>query len=347
MNQLRIRTLATMKERLLLWCLIIIAVLITSLGVCVFASGGLSTNSTFYYAGVPLGIVDEILVNDGFSIGYSDSREDPLWVCYEVFAVSNPISHVRPSKFKVDLRTVARVSYQDYTYSGYDRGHMAPNTTIDHCYGQYAQLETFYMSNVCAQTPTLNRGIWAVLESKVRDWANAFQKIWIITGPIFDNSMETLASGVEIPDAFYKIVVYGDGAFPHVLSFVIPQDVVSGTQLTSWFASIDEIERRTGFDFLSLLSDDIENIVESTVPTRLWITRPALLPPPSPPTSLCLDKLNAATYSNFHAVYGIGEVLARRLVDAQPYASIDDLDNVSGIGVKRMQAILDYFCPDR
>ena len=68
-------------------------------------------------------------------------------------------------------------------------------------------------------------------------------------------------------------------------------------------------------------------------------------PPPSPVS--CLDKLNAATYSDFHAVYGIGDVLARRLVEAQPFHSISDLDNVPGIGPVRMKAILNYFCPNR
>jgi len=66
---------------------------------------------------------------------------------------------------------------------------------------------------------------------------------------------------------------------------------------------------------------------------------------PQPRT--CLDKLNSATYADFDAVSDIGPVLAQRLVDAQPFASIYDLDNVSQIGPVRMGSILDYFCPDR
>jgi endonuclease G len=141
-----------------------------------------------YYGGLPLPAerVDEVLANTGFTVGYSDGREDPLWVCYEVFAVANPVAHDRPSRFSVDLRTVARVSHDDYTNSGYDRGHMAPNATIDYCYGRQAQLETFLMSNICLQTSNLNRGIWATLEDSERDWANKCGEIWVITGPVFD-----------------------------------------------------------------------------------------------------------------------------------------------------------------
>ena len=287
MNHLNTKTLARIKGWFLLWSWIVLGLLITSLGGCAFSSSGLSNDCVPCYAGAPLGRVDEILVNTGFTIGYSDAREDPLWVCYKVFAVSTPISHPRPSTFKVDLRTVAEVSYQDYAHSGYDRGHMAPTATIDYCYGRDAQLETFYMSNVCPQSPTLNRGIWAKLESTVRDWANTFGEVWVFTGPIFDDVIKTLPSGVEIPDAFYKIVVDEDNGLPRVLSFVIPQNVPAGTQLTSWLTSVDEIERQTGFDFLSNLSDDIENTVESTIPTELWTTTaqecgPEPLPEPSP-----------------------------------------------------------------
>ena len=83
--------------------------------------------------------------------------------------------------------------------------------------------------------------------------------------------------------------------------------------------------------------------------TDLVYSDSQILPPqpPAPPTSSCLDKLNAATYSDFDAVYGIGDVLAKRLVAAQPFSSIYALDDVEGIGDVKMKAILDYFCPDR
>ena len=295
-----------LKGRTLIGRLVFLALIITSLGGCVLATNEPIVSSTLCYGSFPLGVTDEVLVNTGYVVGYSDTREDPLWVTYRVFAVSNPVSHPRLSRFNIDTRTTAQVSHDDYTYSGYDRGHMAPNATIDYCYGQDAQRETFYMSNVCPQTPTLNRGVWAKLEATIRDWANTFEEVWVFSGPIFDNDIETLASGVEIPDAFYKIVVDEDSDYPHVLSFIIPQNVSSGTQLVSWLTSVDEIESKTGFDFLSGLPDDIENTVEATVPTALWPissllsstpatplgnSTPASLP--SSPTSVVINEVEA------------------------------------------------------
>ncbi len=53
--------------------------------------------------------------------------------------------------------------------------------------------------------------------------------------------------------------------------------------------------------------------------------------------------INTASASEFESMDGIGPVLARRLVEYREqhgsYASVDELDNVSGIGPKRLAAI--------
>ena len=266
------------------------------------------------YGGTPVGIVDETLPNIGYTVGYSDSRMDPLWVSYRLVAVSNPVSHPRPD-FMVDPRTVARVLPTAYAGSGYDRGHMAPNAAIDYCYGEAAQLETFYMSNICPQTPTLNRGIWETLEEKEREWANDFNQVWVFTGPVFNGTVGRLASGVEIPDAFYKIIIRVDNGAPVALAFVIPKDAPGGSALTNYLTSIDPVETRTGFDFLSGLADAVEPVIEGQVATALWsapgsgITPPPATPPTPPVVAPCncggpdLNCSDFATHAEAQACY--------------------------------------------
>ena len=244
---------------------------------CVLALSGVaqSNNPCFFcYNGIPFSEEYPALVlgNSAYSVGYSDARLNPLWVCYYVCALENPPSYDRPSYFRIDERTKSRVRHDDYTNSGYDRGHMAPNATIAGWYGEAAQLETFLMSNVCPQTPRLNRtgGAWETLERLVRQWADVYEEVWVITGPIFDKDIETLDSGVEIPDAFFKIVIDEVDGRPRALSFVIPQDPGMNPSLEIYLASVNMVELITGFDFFWALENGPEATMEAITPTEIW-----------------------------------------------------------------------------
>ncbi len=116
------------------------------------------------YGGVPRAVagagheVDyELLKNSAYMVGYSEERRDPLWVAYRVFHLDPPLNFPRPTgKFLTDARSADRVKHEDFTGSGYDRGHMAPNESIVRDYGQQAQIETFLLTNICPQSPELN-----------------------------------------------------------------------------------------------------------------------------------------------------------------------------------------------
>ena len=228
-------------------------------------------NNDQYYAGIPQSEETTIIDNTGFSIGYSELHKNPIWVSYRLFKVDNPTSGKRPSKFEVDNRTESKVAYDDYTHSGYDRGHMAPNYAISTRYGREAQLQTFLMSNICPQRPTLNRQIWNRLEHKIANtYANDFEEIWVVTGPIFDDHVEKLESGVEIPDAFYKIIVDEEDGNPRMQAFIIAQDVVGSEKYEKFLVRIDSVESVTGIDFFSGLDDRVENRLEAMKQDIVW-----------------------------------------------------------------------------
>jgi DNA uptake protein ComE-like DNA-binding protein len=53
--------------------------------------------------------------------------------------------------------------------------------------------------------------------------------------------------------------------------------------------------------------------------------------------------VNTATEKELQTIPGIGPVMARRIIDARPFRSADDLRKVNGIGEKRYQQLRPYF----
>jgi len=202
-----------------------------------------------------------VLKNKAYTVGYSEMRRDPLWSAYHVVKREPPFVLPRPKgEFLTDTRVPRPVTHHDYTDSGFDRGHMTPNSVIAKCFGAEAQRETFLMTNICPQAPNLNREVWEKLEKDEIDWGWRFGEVWVMDGPIFPDVMDPskgvkkLKSGVSLPEAFYKIVIRdpsgGRGVGLEVLAVIMPQDV-KGTELPAQFTRrIRDIEERTGLEFL-------------------------------------------------------------------------------------------------
>ncbi len=236
------------------------------------------------YAGYPKNISHickdiKILENTGFVVGYCEELKNPVWVVYQLGPKSTDGGE-RPQRFSVDERTEAKVSHNDYTRTGYDRGHISPNHAIETRYGREAQLQTFLMSNICPQKPDLNRKIWRLLEQKIADgsafrpcrddYAENLEEIWIVTGPIFGTSIDKLPSGVAIPEAFFKLIIDEQGNTIRTRAYIIGQDVTGDEPANQFLTTVDEIERRTGLDLMWELDDDVEGQVEKTKVGEDW-----------------------------------------------------------------------------
>ena len=79
----------------------------------------------------------------------------------------------------------AKAYSNDYTKSGYDRGHMAP--AADMKWSKQAMAESFYMSNICPQKPQPEPRRLEDLEEKSRQWAKKYGAVYIACGPVYDH----------------------------------------------------------------------------------------------------------------------------------------------------------------
>lgn len=300
-----------------------------------------SADDRSFYAGVPIRVAYPnpimFLDNGAFVVGYDEVRRVPAWVAYRLFPNPGTFDFPRPSRFSIDERTNARVSHDDYTNSGFSRGHMAPNFAIMSRYGRDAQLATFTMSNVVPQLQALNGGPWENLESRIaNDFAENLEEVWVVTGPIFDDMVETLSSSVEIPDRFYKVIVDEENGQARALAFIMDEGTQSPADLADFLVSIDVVEAAAGFDFFHALPDDVETVLEADAATELWSTTGA---PPIPSPASTITNINTATSEDLELLPGIGPVLAQRIIAGRPYATVDDLLKVNGIGPATLERL--------
>ena len=211
-----------------------------------------------------------VLTNIGYLSGYCEARRNPAWVGFSLNSITVGSLAKRPSKFFTDSRTRS-ATHQDFTNSGYDRGHMAPNYAIGSRYGQEAQKETFLMSNISPQTKELNQMWWRVLEEKeVNDFAVRLERVWVVTGPVFNGTVKKLHGGVDVPTAFYRIILDEESGQPRVLAFLAPQTVTGNEPLSQFLTSVREIERQTGLDFYAELPREVQDKLEPPRAERLW-----------------------------------------------------------------------------
>lgn len=214
-----------------------------------------------------------------FQIGYSDSRGNPLWTCYAIGPATDLIAYPR-RRFTTDNQTKVAVSHDDYTGTDYSRGHMAPRFAISSRFGKAGNDATFIMSNVCPQYQDFNDGPWGELEEQIagrkngqkftKGWADQYGKVWVTVGPIFEPADTRIDGRIEVPAAFYCIVVDEEAGRPRALAFILEHLDSRDGDLVRSLRSIDEIEKKTGLDFFRDLPDSVEVPLEQTVATGLW-----------------------------------------------------------------------------
>ncbi|MBM3438850.1 MAG: DNA/RNA non-specific endonuclease [Bacteroidetes bacterium] len=240
-------------------------------GVLVILLPGFQENTALQHWARPQLLAGEkVTQHAAYAVSYNHQHMQANWVAYELTLSHTLGAAERESRFVIDpvIRPhTART--EDYTKSGFDRGHLAP--AADMKYSPQAMTESFYTSNISPQRPGLNRGIWKKLEEKIRDWAPANRPLFIVTGPVLTDELTQQIghyNRISVPKRFFKVVL--DTAQPvRAIGFVF-QNLGSDRPLSAFALSIDEVEKITGRDFFPHLSDANEAQVEKTLNLSRW-----------------------------------------------------------------------------
>lgn len=219
--------------------------------------------------GIP-DLSDLLITRKGFTFSYSYRYRQAIWVAYILTAGNlQKKQKKRRNSFRKDPAIVfSPVRPKDYRKTGYDKGHLAP--AADMTYSAESMKNSFFMTNISPQNPGCNRGIWKRVEREIRKWAVREKHLYIITGPVFQNTEKKLGNtSIPIPAAFYKVVL--DMTPPlKMIAFLVP-NAPSRRRIQFFCVSVDKIEEVTGYDFFSALPDELENKLEKECNFLSWL----------------------------------------------------------------------------
>ena len=218
---------------------------------------------------IPNNFYDDTVHHNSYSFSYSEKYEQPRWLNYTLTREMLSIHLVkRKDNFREDPFVVTgSAQLIDYKSSGYDRGHLCPAKSME--FSEFAMSESFYMSNMSPQHPSLNRGIWKKLETKERKWAVELDSLEIYCGGVFDSIIEVIGpNNVAVPSAYYKII-FCPYDLEKSISFIFPNEKCHNP-LSYYVVPIDSIEEKTKLNFFSELSDNQQELFESRVNLSNW-----------------------------------------------------------------------------
>ena len=147
----------------------------------------------------------------------------------------------RTDDFRGDKRIADTPTPADYTNSGYDRGHMVPAADAD---DKQEMSDTFLMTNMTPQLPSVNRVAWRMLEDRVR--STPFK--WVVTGAYYgpnikcDVTVKCIGKAkVPVPVFLYKVSFFESGKVAvYIVDNVTPKSQVETMKL-------EELEAKIGF----------------------------------------------------------------------------------------------------
>ncbi len=213
---------------------------------------------------------NEIIEHFAYTLSYNEKHEQADWVAYELTKehVLNK-TYERADDFRADAAISsgsAQLSDYEPTKMTYARGHLAP--AADFRWSEKAMSESFLMSNMSPQVHDFNSGKWSYLEMEVRHWAEIYNGVYVVTGPVLKDSLPTIGENkVSVPEKYYKIILDADEE--NAIAFIMPNEDISDT-FKNYAVTIDEVENETGIDFFPLLDDKIENKIEATLNLSKW-----------------------------------------------------------------------------
>jgi DNA/RNA endonuclease G (NUC1) len=213
-----------------------------------------------------------LMVKPQYTLSYDRSEATPNWVAWRLdssWIGGTP----RQDDFRPDTTLPLgwyQVTDQDYSGSGYTRGHMCPSG--DRTNSIPNNSATFLMTNMVPQIAENNTGSWEDFESYTRSLALSGNEIYIISGG--SGSVGTIAQGrVTVPKYTWKVVLIlpnGENDVQRVtratraFGIIVPNFLPLNTNAPwrQFRVTVDAVEILTGYDFFTAVPKNTQELIE-------------------------------------------------------------------------------------
>jgi endonuclease G, mitochondrial len=132
---------------------------------------------------------------------------------------------------------------------------------------------TFFTTNILPQKPDLNQGVWNDFEKYCEELCKRNNKeLFVVAGGTFEKNYRVIGKGVAVPKSTWKIVVVLERgqsvkditANTRVIAIDMPN--IDGVRYDKWQkykTTVRDLEKSTGYDFLSALPKALQDALET------------------------------------------------------------------------------------
>lgn len=245
---------------------------------------------------------DYLINRSQYVMSYNRSKAIPNWASWQLnqtWLGSRPRIPFEPDDTLPS--SWEKVVPNDYTSSGFDRGHMVPaadrNKTADD------SKAVFLMTNILPQAPDNNQGPWAQLESYCRDLVAQGKELYIVAGGAGEGGTGekgekgAIAQGkISVPASTWKVVLVSDRPGSgladiteqtRVIAVIMPnKQGIKDINWREYRRSVDQVEELTGYDLFPNIPTLIQTAIEAKTDASLPVKPPVKVParvPAKPP----------------------------------------------------------------
>ena len=185
----------------------------------------------FFPNGKEIIVPDTKVLCNSFFVSVFNTKINGVVFSSEI-AQARLVKTERTNNFRADKRIANSPTPEDYTNTGYDRGHMVPAADAD---DPKEMSDTFFMTNMTPQLPSVNRVAWKNLEDRVRSVPFKY----VLTGAIYNTTPKTIgANKIPVPSILYKIAYFDSG---NIAVYIV--DNIKDAKVRT--INIDELEKQT------------------------------------------------------------------------------------------------------